>query len=311
MRKMLLVFNPKAGRGEFARKLYNVIDLFSRANYQIEVYPTNASGSAKTYIQTYGANFDLIVCSGGDGTMNEVLNAYMKLTNSTSEFTPPGVFTPPQLAYIPSGTVNDFASTLKLPRNVMQSVKSILNGRPRMIDIGLFGNRYFSYVAAFGFFTDIPYLTDQKAKNVLGRAAYFLESFKHLGNIPAIDCVIKIDGEIIEGQFMLGIIANSTSIGGFKFNFNKNAAIDDGFFEAIFLQAPKNFIELQDIIKTLQDIKTNSNFFIKRSAKEIEFSSSQLCDWTIDGEFGGKFYNVNIKNIHNAINIVVPPISIN
>jgi len=302
---MLLVFNPKAGQGTFVQKLYDVISIFSRAGYQVEVYPTFVRGNAQTYIQEYGSNFDLIVCSGGDGTMNEALNAYMCIEN------------PPKIAYIPSGTVNDFASTLKLPKDVIKSAHSIINGHPRLIDVGVLGKQYFSYVAAFGIFTNISYTTDQKAKNILGRTAYFLEGIKRLGKIPATDCVIKFssaiktssaasEDEVIEGKFILGVITNSTSIAGFNFNAKKSIAIDDGLFEVIFVRKPNNPIEHMEIITTLRNARKNSNLVIKRRASKIEFSSTQACDWTVDGEFGGKYDNVTIKNLHKKLNIVLP-----
>ena len=295
IKRMLLVINPKSGRGEIARKLYKVIELFSRAEYEVTVYPTTAAGDAYACIRERACNFDLVVCAGGDGIMNEAVNAYMCVEN------------PPQLAYIPCGTTNDFAITLKIPRKIMESARSILNGQPRRIDIGVLGGKYFSYVAAFGLFTNIPYTTDQNAKNILGRIAYFLEGMKHLNNISSVDCVVNIDGEIIRGNFMLGIIANSTSIGGFRFNVEKNAIIDDGLFEVVFVRSPKNILELQEIIGLLLGTQANSHLYIQRTAKKVEFSSVQPCDWTVDGEFGGRHKDIVIENLHQILNIVLPP----
>ena len=303
MKKMLLVFNPKAGRGEFIRKLYEVIDLFSRTKYRVEVYPTIARNDAKSYIQEHGSGFDLIVCSGGDGTVNEAVNACMCMKKL------------PILAYIPSGTTNDFAKTLKLPNNIVKSAQYILNGQPHIIDVGALLSpkqelnvRYFSYVAAFGLFTNVSYITDQKTKNILGRIAYILESIKQLRNIPSIDCIINIDGEIINGKFVLGIITNATSIGGFQFFFEKNVALDDGYFEVVLIRKPKNILERQEIINTLCNSQSNSNLVILRTASRIDFSSTHSCDWTVDGEYGGQHKEITLENQHQALNIVMPNI---
>ena len=316
MKKMLLVFNPKAGRGDFVRNLYKVVELYTRAGYEIVVYPTGGSGDAHEFILERGAAFDLVVCSGGDGMINEAVNACMRIQN------------PPPLAYIPSGTVNDFAATLKFPRDILKSARFVVTGQPRMIDAGVLSSpvevpgekyfskeKYFSYVAAFGLFTNIPYTTDQKAKNILGRTAYFLEGIKYLANVPSVKCVIKVDEEAsganpgnntIEGNFMLGIIANATSIGGFRFNVEESAAIDDGFFEVIFIHSPKNIIELQEIVAALLGNQTDPQLVIKRRARKIEFSSAEPCDWTLDGEFGGRHENLTITNLHKKLNIVLP-----
>jgi len=295
MKRMLLVINPKSGRGEIVRKLFDVVDLFSRAGYEVEVFPTTTSGDARSRIQDAGSGFGLIVCAGGDGMMNEAVNAYMNIKN------------PPHLAYIPCGTTNDFAIALKLPRDIIKSARSILNGHLRMIDIGSLGDTYFSYVAAFGLFTNVPYSTDQNAKNILGGTAYFLEGIKHLKSIPSIDCIINADDKMIEGNFMLGIIANTTSIAGFQFNVEKGTAFDDGLFEVILISRPKNFQELQEIIGILQGSKKKSGLVIKTTAKRIEFTFTHPCDWTADGEYGGQYKTVTVRNLHRMLKIVMPP----
>jgi len=293
MKRILLIFNPKSGRREFVRSLYEVIDIFSRAKYEVAVYPTTTGGDANTFIKERGTNFDLIVCAGGDGMMNEAVNAYMNTKNL------------PQLACIPTGTTNDFAISLGLPREIIKAARSILKGEPRKIDVGAFGDKYFSYVAAFGWFTNVPYTTDQNVKNIFGRAAYFFESIKHLNNAPSIDCAIKIDDEIVNGSFTMGITANGTSVAGYQKIGNKDAAIDDGLFEVIIARKPHNLADFQEIINTMLGTQKNSDLVIKRTAKKLKFTT-QPCDWTIDGEFGGRFENITIGNLHLALNIVLP-----
>jgi len=297
MKKMLLVFNPNSGRGEFKKNLYEVIEIFTRADYEVAVYPTAGSGDAYAYIRERGGGFDLILCSGGDGMINEAVNAYMNMDS------------PPNLAYIPSGTTNDFAFSLGLPRDVIQSANAVLNGRQGMIDVGAFGDKYFAYVAAFGWFTSIPYTTDTGVKNILGRAAYLLEGIKYITNIPSIECSIDVDGEIINGNFALGIIANGTSVAGFRSITESGGAIDDGLFEVVLVRSPENFTESQEIMSTLLDPQANTPLVLHRSAKKVVFTSAQSCDWTIDGEFGGQHRHIVMENIHHAINIIVSAVT--
>ncbi len=174
MKRLLLVFNPKSGRGEFAKSLYPVVDMFTRSDCEVVVFPTAAEGDAYKCISERGAGFDLIVCAGGDGMVNEAVNACMRAEPS------------PTLGYIPTGTTNDFAVSLGIPGNIMDAAQTVLNGKVCRIDVGRFCDRYFAYVAAFGNFTDVPYSTPQNAKNIFGRAAYFFEAIKQLGNIKAI-----------------------------------------------------------------------------------------------------------------------------
>jgi YegS/Rv2252/BmrU family lipid kinase len=294
MKKLLLIFNPHSGRGEFKKYLFETIDIFTRAGYAVTVYPTAASGNAGAYVRARGRGYDLIVCSGGDGMINEIVNALMRMKS------------PPSFAYIPSGTINDFAASLGMPREIMKSAYAILDGREAKIDVGIFGEKYFAYVAAFGWLTNIPYSTDQGVKNILGRAAYFLEGIIQLVNITSIDCVIEVDDETLEGNFVLGIIANGTSIAGFRSITESGAAIDDGLFEVVLVRGPVDFAEYQEIIGALLDPQANTPLVIQRTAKRLSFKSAQSCDWTVDGEFGGEHKDVEISIAHRALGIIVP-----
>ena len=295
MKRLFLIFNPKAGRADFAKNLPNVIKLFSRADYMVTVYPTSGSGDAERQIQEHAPEFDLIVCSGGDGIMNEAVNAYMKSES------------PPPLAYIPSGTTNDFAISLGMPLQIMKAAKAILNGQPRLIDAGKFGSRFFTYVAAFGQFTDVPYITDQNAKNAFGRMAYLIEGAKHIVNITEIECTVDIDGESLSGKFLIGIITNSKSVGGFKVQSNGTAAIDDGLFEVLLIRRPNTLSEHSELMAILTNNMTAATeIVVQRNAKRVVFKSKKPCSWTLDGEYGGRHTDVVIENLPRALNIIVP-----
>lgn len=291
---MLLVFNPKAGRGDFAANLCAVVDLYTKHGYEVTVHPTQGPHDAFELIQSRARWFDCIVCSGGDGMANEAIDALMRCKKR------------PKLGYIPAGTTNDFASSLGLPRDILDAARVVVEGVPRAIDIGKFGDEYFSYVAAFGMFTDIPYSTDQNAKNMLGHLAYLLEGIRQLGNIRTLHCTAEVDGEALSGEYMLGVITNSTSVAGLKMSPEISAVMDDGLFEVIFVEKPKTFLQLQGIIASLLRGEAIGDCLRVMRASSVSVHSDEEISWTLDGEYGGQGTDAVIENCHRAIEIMVP-----
>lgn len=283
MRKMLLIYNPKSGRQEFALNLADVVNKFTQAKFLVTVYPTQREKDSISIIRRYADKFDTIVCSGGDGTINEVLNAVMSLKNA------------PPVGYIPSGTTNDFAHTLGIPSDILLAADVIINGEVKSIDAGLFCNKYFAYVAAFGLFTDVPYATSQTFKNIFGHMAYILEGAKRLTSINPIYCDIDIDGEAFSGDFILGIISNSSYIAGLKTS-DSFMLLDDGLFEIVLIKNPENFIDMQKILFSINTNQLNDDWTIYRRAKSIKIKTKKAIKWTLDGEFGGKIRNATILN---------------
>ena len=292
--KMLLVFNPVAGKGEFTLNLFEVIDRFTRGGFEVTAYPTTKARDAFEITLERAKDFDCIVCSGGDGTLNEVVDALMLMEKR------------PRLGYIPSGTTNDFAFTHGLETDPLIGVKNILQGEVTAIDVGCFGKEYFTYVAAFGLFTDVTYGTSQNMKNLFGYAAYLLEGVKKLGAIRHIHCVVECDDERIEDDFVLGMILNSKSVGGFRLHANDIVQLDDGKFELVLLRRLHNLTELQEVVSVLMGVGTISSSFIVRSASRVRITCEEPVDWSIDGEFGGTHQQADIKVCQRAIEIITP-----
>ena len=203
MKKMLFIYNPNAGTGKLKPKLADVLDIFTKSGYEVTVYPTQKRYDAAEKIQESGSQYDLIVCSGGDGTLDEAVTG-MQLCNCKVP-----------LGYIPAGTTNDFATSLGIPKDILEAAETAVNGTVFPCDVGMFGEDYFAYIAAFGLFTDVSYATDQNVKNVLGHMAYILEGAKRVFNIPSYKIKITHDGEVIEDEFIFGMVTNSRSVGGF------------------------------------------------------------------------------------------------
>ncbi len=295
-KKLLLIVNPCSGRAKMHSELLKVVEIFSSADYTITVYPTKSKGDATDYIINYvDSNYDLIVVCGGDGTLNEVITGVMKKNIKTP------------LGYIPSGTLNEWSSGLKISRNIGKAAKDITFGNKIPLDIGKFGDNFFSYTASFGAFTSASYSAPQKVKNVLGQAAYFFEGLKSLANINATHLKLTHDNGTIEGDFLFGAISNSLSVGGVV-KYNKIAVeLNDGLFEGLLIRKPSNVLKLQPLIDGIltQRFDREGMEFFKTSKVVIE--SDENIPWTLDGEFAQTNGKLKIENIHDAITFIIPP----
>lgn len=292
--KMLFIVNPIAGRNHSKNSLQRAIELFRNNGYSVTMRKTASKGHATELVLNHGKNQDIIVCSGGDGTLNEVISGVMKLGNNIT------------LGYIPSGTTNDFASSLNLSDRMDTAAMTILNGQPRTVDIGLFGeNRFFSYIASFGAFTGSSYSTPQSYKNVIGHLAYVLDGMRDIPNIRPYHVRVESEGEIYEGEYIFGAVSNSISIGGLLKLDSSDVDLNDGLFEIILIKNPKTPIELSKMLLSIskRDYKDKLIQFIK--VKEATFYMEDTIPWSIDGEYEAGASKIRIQNIPNAINIMV------
>ena len=263
------------------------------------VHPTQAYRDAYYQIKEYEVGkYDLIACSGGDGTIDEVATGMMKRREMGKDVVPVG--------YIPAGTTNDFAKSLHIPRKPLAAADNAVKGVPFPCDIGKFNDSVFVYIAAFGIFTDVSYETDQAMKNVLGHMAYILEGAKRIFNIPSYKIKVEHDGEVIEDEFIFGMVTNSRSVGGFSNMVGKNIVFDDGLFEVTLIKTPKNPIALQEIIAALLIEQVDTKHMYTFKTKKITFDSVEEIPWTLDGEFGGEQDYVEIENVQKAMEIMVP-----
>ena len=292
-KKLLFIYNPRAGKAQIKSKLADILDIFAEAEYEITVVPTRKRDDARLATAGRSKKYDLVVCSGGDGTLDEVVTGMMQS----------GFRTP--IGYIPAGSTNDFGGSLGLPKNMVQAAQTIVSGRNFPCDVGSFNTDTFVYIAAFGLFTDVSYETEQEVKNVLGHMAYLLEGMKRLSAIRSFPMKVSYDDQIIEDDFIFGMITNSTSVGGFKNITGKNVKLDDGVFEVTLIRRPKNPIELNNIMISLvnRDIDMGAMYCFRTDRVVLE--SKEPVAWTLDGENGGNHERVEIRNLHQAIEIMV------
>lgn len=293
-KKLLFIYNPKAGKAQIRNHLLDIIDVFTKSGYEVTAKPTQAAGEAVFMVKDREDGYEIVVCSGGDGTLDEVVTGMMQCDRRIP------------IGYIPAGSTNDFANSLKLPKNMTTAAQTVVNGRRFLCDAGVFNEDYFVYIAAFGLFTDVSYETKQETKNVLGHMAYLLEGMKRIPAIKTFHFKVFHDGEAIEDDFVFGMVTNSISVGGFKRITGKNVSLDDGVFEVTLVKMPGNPIELNEIMVALlnRDIDTEHMYCFKSS--EIRFESEEEISWTLDGEYGGSHKEVTVRNREKAIEIIVP-----
>ena len=288
-KKLLFIYNPNAGRGKIKTKLSDVVEVFVKADYEVTIYPTKGKSDATRIVKNNAREYDLIVCSGGDGTLNEVTSGVMSLK------------TRPEVGYLPAGTTNDFAFSHKIPKNILNAAKVAAYGEPYYCDVGSINNEFFAYVAAFGAFTDVSYETPQTAKNTMGRVAYILEGMKRLPSLKSYPMTVRYEDIIIEDEFLLGMITNTVSVGGFKGFKENEILLDDGLYEVTLIKVPKNPIELQAIINTLITKEVSTNLIYSFRTNQMTIEAKEQVPWTLDGEFGGNFSQAEIKIYKQAI----------
>ena len=290
-KKLFFVFNPKAGKGKIKTALMDIVDIFNKGGYEVVIRATQYPKDAYEMTRKYADKVDLVVCSGGDGTLDEVVAGLVE----TGSKVPVG--------YIPAGSTNDFAGSLFIPKNMVAAAEMIMEENVYRCDIGKFNKQTFTYIAAFGLFTDVAYETDQDLKNILGHLAYLLEGVKRLFDIQSYHMKVTTEDEIFEDDFMYGMITNSRSVGGFKNLTGKNVDMNDGLFEVTLITKPKNPMDMQEIIAGLMSGKDNSDLIYTFKTSRIRIQSDEAVAWTLDGEYGGDHKEVEIRNLHRALNL--------
>ena len=302
MKKALFIINPHSGKGLIKNHLLGIVDILVKNGCEVTVYPTQGRGDASRAMRERDRSYELVVCSGGDGTLDEIVTGMMQSGFKTT------------IGYIPAGSTNDFANSLRLSSSMSTAAETVVSGTVFPCDVGRFNEDIFVYIAAFGLFTEVSYGTRQEMKNMLGHMAYILEGVKHLQNIKSYHLKVTSVSEngettVIEDNFVYGMVTNSYSVGGFKSIagnvFKGKIALDDGLFEVTLIRTPKNPMELNSILAALaiQNIDTQYMYSFKSGRLVIE--SEEEIAWTLDGEFGGTHTEVTLTNEKRAMDIMV------
>lgn len=293
-KKLLFIVNPRAGKTKSTAPLFDAVSTFCQAGYLVKVALTQGSGDATRFAAEWGGDYDMVVCAGGDGTLNETLAGLMQLEQR------------PTVGYLPHGSTNDFAASLHLPSVVAKAARIVVEGTPKSLDLGAHNGRYFSYVASFGAFTRASYSAPQETKNALGHFAYILEGVKNLDSLRPYRCAVEADGERFEGEFIFGAVCNSTSLGGLVKLDPSRVEMDDGRFELMLLRMPKSVIDLQNLITAMSSQDYDYPGVIFRHVRQVTLTTQEEISWSLDGEYAPSAPRVEIRNLPGAIRLMLP-----
>ena len=293
MKKMLFVLNPVSGQKRANKHFLDIVALFNRAGYEVTVHVTGGAGDARQAVADRARDMDLVVCCGGDGTLNETVTGLLQSHTDVP------------IGYIPSGSTNDFAASLRLSGSVMQAAQDIIDGKPVAYDVGRFDSRYFSYVASFGAFTRASYNTPQSVKNALGHTAYVLGGIQELSQIRKEHIRLEVDDHVVEDDFLFGAICNSTSVGGILTLDPSQVDMGDGLMEILLVRAPRNLAEITECIQAVQSGRYNDCAMITfGSARKMKIYADPEMPWTLDGEKEEGHAMVEVENLHHAIRLI-------
>lgn len=294
MKKLMLIINPAAGRGGFKSGLGEALDLLDKGGFRTTLYFTSGRGDATEFAERFAADFDVVACVGGDGTLSEVFAGLMRIEN------------PPMLGYIPMGTANDVATTLGLPKNdTIGAARRIIEGEPHPFDVGGFGdNQYFSYIAAFGAFTEVSYATPQNQKKLLGHLAYVLQGMAALPRLESYNTRVEYDGGVFEGRLVYGSMSNSTSVAGIVRLRDEMVCLGDGESELVLVREPESVVGFGEIVDSVLSQRFDSDKLLILHTKQAKFTFDKPVAWTRDGEAGGEFQEIVLRNYKAPVKMI-------
>ena len=295
MKKLLFIVNPMAGKSAYRNNFGEALLTLHEGGYIPTVRFTARRGDAAEIARTCARDYDLVCCLGGDGTLSEVMAGLV----SSPVPRPP-------IGYIPLGTANDVATTLDLPKNnILAAVDRIIYGHPMDFDVGTFGEDTFTYVAAFGAFTDVSYETPQQEKQALGHFAYVPEGMMRLPKITQYHAKVEYDRGVIEDDFLFGGVMNSTSVAGLIHLNSEEIKLDDGLFELALVRGPRNIADLRQTVTALINRNYSGPCIQMIPTPWAKFTFDSPVAWTRDGEDGGACQEVTLRNLNKAVQIMV------
>jgi len=292
-KRLLFIFNPRAGKEKIKMHLSDILNGMTAAGYDVTVHVTQGQGDAMIQTRERASEFDRVVCSGGDGTLDEVVNGMMQLEQRIP------------IGYIPAGSTNDFGNSLGIDKDMLNAAQISLSDHFFPCDIGAFNDSAFVYVAAFGLFTEVSYQTSQELKNMFGHAAYVMEGAKQLWKVPSYKMKVTANGECIEDEFIFGMLTNAKSVGGFKDIIPGEIELNDGLFELTFVKKPNNPIETNEILGFLLGITPETKMIYTMQTAEVRIECEEEVPWTLDGEYGGSHRTVYVKNKPKAVEFII------
>ncbi len=295
MKRLCLLINPRSGKGSAQQNAYKIIEFFHKEGWLCTVIPIAIQPDMLTQLGSELQEFDIVVCCGGDGTLNHTAATLTQLPSA------------PMLSYLPMGSTNDFANTLGYSDELLQNCNIALYGKPAKLDLGMLNDTLpFCYIAAFGAFTAVSYSTPQGMKNNLGHTAYLIEGLRHLPINTSIHATITTPLETLEGDFIYGSFTNSTSVGGFRTPKGKDVVLNDGKFELLLISKPKSIADLNNLVSCLAQQNFSNPYIRLLQSDQVEITFTEPVSFTLDGEFGGKMNHATLRVLPKRLQMHLP-----
>jgi len=293
MKRARIIYNPTAGREQIKKELPTVLEMLEVAGYETSAHATTGEGDAKKAAEiAVERQYDLVVVAGGDGTINEVVKGIAEQDYR------------PTVGVIPTGTTNDFARALQIPRDIKKAAEILAEGQSMKLDIGKVNDEYFMNIAGGGKLTELTYDVPIKLKTVLGHLAYYVKGIEMLPSLKPVRTILEFEDEVIDEEIMLFLIANTNSVGGFE-KLAPDARINDGYFDVLILKE----VNLPEFIgiatAALRGNHLENEHVIYRQAKKIKVTPEDKMLLNVDGEYGGELPG-ELINLHQHINFIVP-----
>ena len=293
-KKLMLIVNPAAGRSGYKNNFAEAMNELDRGGYQVTLFFTSKRGDATEIAAAHASEYDYAVCIGGDGTLSEMFSGLIRLEKR------------PYVGYIPMGTANDVATTIDLPKNdCLAAVRKFMKGEPHPYDLGGFGDKeIFAYIAAFGAFTEVSYATPQTQKKALGHLAYVLQGMASLPYIESVQTRVEYDDGVFEGRLLYGSMSNSTSVAGIVKLPGTMVSLGDGMSELVLVREPEYITGIGEIVDSVLSQRFDSRDLIILHTRKAKFFFEKPVAWTRDGESGGEYTEIELKNYEAPIRLV-------
>lgn len=293
LKHLLFIINPVSGKKLGLRYLPDIIKLFFDYGYIVTTMVTAHRGDAAQFAEDCAGDYDLLVCIGGDGTLNEVVTGLAR-GGVSMEF-----------GYIPTGSTNDFAACHGLSSDVMTAAENIMKGSVTRFDLGRFGDGYFTYVAAFGAFSWLSYTTPQNLKNLFGHSAYILDAVHDLNKVKPQWMSFFANNRVYEGDYIFGAVCSSTSVAGLFQLPGEIVDTGDGKFEVLLVRNPPTIIEYQEIVRALleQDYGSSSYVEFFQTDRMTVDARKKHTDWSLDGEHAVAPQHVVVENMRQFMSL--------